>query len=153
LATIEALDRVRAPYPRPGATRRRRAAADDLLGFFGLDDLADKQITELPLGATKLLELAKVFAGHPRVVLLDEPFAGLSHGEGALRVDLIAKRRDHTGAGVVIVEHDVPLLLESCDQLTVLDYGTVVAQGLPHEVTKSTEVRAAYLGEVVEEVG
>jgi ABC-type branched-subunit amino acid transport system ATPase component len=153
LATIEALERVRVPYPRPGATRRRRAAADELLAFFGLDELADKQVTELPLGATKLLELAKVFAGHPRVVLLDEPFAGLSTGEGALRVDLIAARRELTGAGVVIVEHDVPLLLESCDQLTVLDYGTVVANGAPDEVMKSPEVRAAYMGEVVEAVG
>ena len=93
-----------------------------------------------------------MFAGRPTVVLLDEPFAGLTHSEAKPRVDLISRRREETGAGVVIVEHDVPLLLEACERLTVLDYGTVVAQGEPQQVMSSAEVRAAYMGEVVEEV-
>jgi branched-chain amino acid transport system ATP-binding protein len=135
------------------AARRRRAEVDELLGFFGLDDVADTQVTDLPLGTTKLLELAKVFAGRPKVVLLDEPFAGLTASEAKPRVELIARRRAEVNAAVVIVEHDVPLLLESCDSLTVLDYGVVVAQGDPHEVMASAEVRAAYMGEVVEGVG
>ena len=153
LATVEAIERVKAVIQSRRAARRRRAEVDELLGFFGLDDVADTQVTDLPLGTTKLLELAKVFAGHPKVVLLDEPFAGLSASEAKPRVELIAKRRAEANAAVVIVEHDVLLLLESCDRLTVLDYGVVVAQGDPHEVMASAEVRAAYMGEVVEGAG
>jgi sulfate-transporting ATPase len=152
IATIEAIEKVKAVIAPPRAMRRRRAEAGELLAFFGLEDVADTQVTDLPLGTTKLLELAKVFAGKPKVVLLDEPFAGLTHSEAKPRVELIARRREETGAGVVIVEHDVPLLLEACERLTVLDYGTVVAQGESHSVMASAEVRAAYMGEVVEEV-
>jgi branched-chain amino acid transport system ATP-binding protein len=151
LSTIEALERVWSPVPRPGVARKRRAEADELLGFFRLDEVADVQVTDLPLGTTKLLELAKVFAGAPKVVLLDEPFAGLSAGEAAQRVELIAERRNKTGTGVVIVEHDVPLLLETCDTLTVLDAGQIVANGEPHAVMSDSAVREAYMGEVVEE--
>ena len=150
LGTIEALEGVRTPFVRPRAARRRRAAADELLDYFGLEDVADTQVTALPLGTTKLLELAKVFAGDPRVVLLDEPFAGLSTGEAGERVRLIAERRGLSGAGVVIVEHDVPLLLESCDTLTVLDAGRVVANGEPHAVMSDAAVREAYMGEIAE---
>jgi branched-chain amino acid transport system ATP-binding protein len=152
LATIEALEHVKVPFPRPSVARRRREEADELLGFFGLDDVADTQVTELPLGTTKLLELAKVFAGSPRVVLLDEPFAGLSTGEATPRVALIAERRRASETAVVIVEHDVPLLLAACDLLTVLDAGHVVASGQPDRVMSDQSVREAYMGEVVVEV-
>ena len=82
-------------------------------------------------------------------MLLDEPFAGLSHGEALSRVALIDACRRESGVAVVIVEHDVPVLLRSCDQLTVLDHGSVVADGRPHDVMASDEVRRAYMGEVV----
>jgi branched-chain amino acid transport system ATP-binding protein len=152
LATIEALERVWFPFPRPKATGRRRAEADELLAFFGLEEAADIQVTELPLGTTKLLELAKVFAGAPKVVLLDEPFAGLSSVEGAERVKLISERRRLTNTGVVIVEHDVPLLLATCDTVTVLDAGHVVATGEPEVVMADQAVRDAYMGDVTKEI-
>jgi ABC-type branched-subunit amino acid transport system ATPase component len=151
LATVEAVEKVWAPFPLPASARRRRAQADELLEFFGLDEVADTQVTDLPLGTTKLLELAKVFAGSPKVVLLDEPFAGLSTAEARERVRLISERRKHSRAGVVIVEHDVPLLLDLCDTLTVLDTGAVVVCGPPHEVMSDPAVREAYMGDVVEE--
>ena len=75
---------------------------------------------------------------------------GLSAGEAGDRVRLIAERRGLSGAGVVIVEHDVPLLLETCDTLTVLDAGRVVANGEPYTVMSDSGVREAYMGEVVE---
>lgn len=152
LATIEALERVRTPLVRPATARRRAQEVAELLGHFQLDEYADVQVTELPLGITKLLELAKVFAGNPKVVLLDEPFAGLSTGEARDRVELLAARREATGVGVVIVEHDVPLLLESCDRLSVLDAGRIVVSGEPSTVMASASVREAYMGEVVEDV-
>jgi ABC-type branched-subunit amino acid transport system ATPase component len=152
LATIEALEHAKAPFPRPSIAHRRRAEADELLDFFGLNDVADTQVTDLPLGTTKLLELAKVFAGSPKVVLLDEPFAGLTTNEAEPRVELIARRREVSNAGVVIVEHDVPLLVSVCDTLTVLDAGQVVASGKPDDVMSDASVREAYMGEVVTEV-
>ena len=151
IATIEALEKVWAPLPTPRASGRRRAEADELLAFFNLEEVADTQVTDLPLGTTKLLELAKVFAGSPKVVLLDEPFAGLSSGEAVSRVGLISERREQANCGVVIVEHDVPLLLESCNRITVLDAGQIVAAGEPHGVMSDPAVREAYMGEVVEE--
>jgi branched-chain amino acid transport system ATP-binding protein len=151
LATIEAIERVRTPFPRRAASRHRRAEADELLRFFGLDDVAYTQVTDLPLGVTKLLEMAKVFAGRPKVVLLDEPFAGLTTEEATPRVELIAERRKLSNTGVVIVEHDVPLLLAVCDTLSVLDAGKVVAFGDPRQVMSDPEVREAYMGEVLEE--
>ncbi len=151
LATIEAIERVRTPFPRRAASRNRRAEADELLRFFGLDDVAYTQVTDLPLGVTKLLEMAKVFAGRPKVVLLDEPFAGLTTEEATPRVELIAERRKLSNTGVVIVEHDVPLLLAVCDTLSVLDAGKVVAFGDPRQVMSDPEVREAYMGEVLEE--
>ena len=151
IATIEALEKVWAPVPTPRASGRRRAEADELLAFFNLEEVADTQVTDLPLGTTKLLELAKVFAGSPKVVLLDEPFAGLSSGEAVSRVGLISERREQANCGVVIVEHDVPLLLESCNRITVLDAGQIVAAGEPHGVMSDPAVREAYMGEVVEE--
>ncbi len=150
LATVEALERVHVPFPRASATRRRRAEADELLAFFGLQEVAATQVTDLPLGTTKLLELAKVFAGHPAVVLLDEPFAGLTTDEAEPRVDLIVERSRQEGTGVVIIEHDVDLLMRSCDVLSVLEAGRVVAAGKPGEVMADAAVREAYLGDAGE---
>lgn len=150
LATIEALDRVHVPFPRPSNTRRRRAEADELLAFFGLQGVARTQVTELPLGTAKLLELAKVFAGRPAVVLLDEPFAGLTTAEAEPRVELIAERSRQEGIGVVIIEHDVELLMRACHVLSVLEAGHVVSTGKPEKVMNDPVVRQAYLGDVEE---
>lgn len=149
LATVEALARVKTPYPRRSRAVARRAQADELLAFFEIERYADQSVSELPLGITKMLEIAKVFAGEPRLVLLDEPFAGLNDREGADRVAMVLRRRELTGAAVVIVEHDVPLLVEACDGLTVLDQGKVVATGEPTAVITDRDVLVAYLGEVV----
>ncbi len=150
LATVEALEQVHAPFPRAKASRRRRAEADELLAFFGLRNVADTQVTDLPLGTTKLLELAKVFAGHPRVVLLDEPFAGLTTDEAEPRVELIVERSQQEGCGVVVIEHDVDLLMRSCNVLSVLEAGHVVAAGRPEDVMADAAVRGAYLGDAGE---
>jgi len=150
LATIEALGQVHTPFPRPSASRRRRAEADELLEFFGLSAVANTQVTELPLGTTKLLELAKVFAGHPRVVLLDEPFAGLTTDEAEPRVELIVQRSHQERCGVVIIEHDIDLLMRSCGVLSVLEAGHVVATGRPEDVMADAAVRGAYLGDAQE---
>lgn len=150
LGSLEALARVRTPFPRRKAERRRRDDADDLLSYFGLSDVADHSIAALPLGTVKLVELAKVFAGQPSVVLLDEPFAGLSRGEAELRAKLINRRSVDTGAAVVIVEHDVPLLMRTVSMLLVLEHGRRIAFGRPEAVMSDQLVRDAYLGDVTE---
>lgn len=148
LATVEALENVKTPFAGPAKNRRRRRETEEVLVAFGLEPFADQQVTELPLGLTKLLEMAKVFAGSPRIVLLDEPFAGLSTAEAAPRVELVKARIALQGTGVVIIEHDVPLLMEVCHSMTVLDGGRVVATGPPGEVMSDAAVRAAYLGDL-----
>jgi ABC-type branched-subunit amino acid transport system ATPase component len=153
LATVEALEPFRISYPRRSRSAARRRQADELLEFFGMSEFADHAVTEMPLGTTKRLELAKVFSGEPQLVLLDEPFAGLSTYEATDRVRLLRLRCQALGAALVIVEHDVVLLLASCDQLSVLDYGNVIAHGSPNDVISQPNVREAYLGDLIEEVG
>jgi branched-chain amino acid transport system ATP-binding protein len=152
LAAIEALDGVRVPYPRRRTAAERRRRANELLQHFGLEAEADRQANLLPFGTAKLLELAKVFAGTPRVVLLDEPFAGLSTPEALGRVELARQRGVDAGTALVIVEHDLPLMQETCARVLVLDYGNLIADGPPQEVMEKAEVKSAYLGETVQDV-
>jgi ABC-type branched-subunit amino acid transport system ATPase component len=147
LGALEALERVRSPFPRRAAVRRRQEEVDRLLDTFGLLDEADLSVTELPLGTVKRVELAKVFAGRPRVVLLDEPFAGLSRAEARDRASLITRQAADTGAAVLIVEHDVPLLMNTVHTLLVLEQGRRIALGPPGSVMSDPAVRAAYLGD------
>ncbi|MGY1773727.1 ABC transporter ATP-binding protein [Blastococcus sp. SYSU D00813] len=147
LGTLEALERVRSAFPRRAAVRRRHEEVDRLLAAFGLGDVADLSVTDMPLGTVKLVELAKVFAGEPRVVLLDEPFAGLSRAEARERAVLITGRAAETGAAVLIVEHDVPLLMDTVTTLLVLERGRRIALGPPQTVMSDPVVRAAYLGD------
>jgi branched-chain amino acid transport system ATP-binding protein len=150
LGTLEALARVRTPFPRRRAAEARRDQVDELLQYFGLTDAAEQSIADLPLGTVKLVELAKVFAGGPSVVLLDEPYAGLSRGEAEERAQLILRRTDLVGAAVVIVEHDVPLLMRTVGSLLVLEQGRRLAFGSPDDVMADPLVRRAYLGDAVE---
>ena len=150
LGTLEALARVRTPFPRRRAAQARRDEADALLAYFGLTGAANDSIADLPLGTVKLVELAKVFAGQPSVVLLDEPFAGLSRGEAEERAALIVKRTEETGAAVVIVEHDLPLLMRTVSALLVLEQGRRLAFGAPAVVMKEPAVLSAYLGNTPE---
>ncbi|WP_409332371.1 ABC transporter ATP-binding protein [Trujillonella humicola] len=147
LGTLEALERVRSPFPRRAAVRRRQAEVDRLLGAFGLEAAADLSVTDLPLGTVKRVELAKVFAGRPSVVLLDEPFAGLSRAEARDRAGLITRQAAEHGAAVLIVEHDVPLLMDTATTLLVLERGRRIALGPPQAVMADPVVRAAYLGD------
>jgi branched-chain amino acid transport system ATP-binding protein len=150
LGTLEALARVRTPFPRRRAAEARREQVDELLQYFGLVDAAEQSIADLPLGTVKLVELAKVFAGEPKVVLLDEPFAGLSRGEAEERAQLILRRTALVGAAVVIVEHDVPLLMRTVGALLVLEQGRRLAFGSPDDVMADPLVRRAYLGDAVD---
>jgi ABC-type branched-subunit amino acid transport system ATPase component len=151
LGTLEALEREWRFFRSRRGARERSAQVLELAELFGLVPYIDQPIAGLPLGTTKLVEMAKVFAGSPRCVLLDEPFAGLAQSEAEERADLLRQIRADTGVAVVVVEHDVPLLLRMVDELMVLDTGRLLAVGDPQEVLAMPRVREAYLGSL--EVG
>ncbi|MFD1333132.1 ATP-binding cassette domain-containing protein [Methylopila musalis] len=116
-----------------------------LLAYVGLSDFADVRASHLPFGHQRRLEIARALALGPRVLLLDEPAAGLTHAEilglGRLIRDLAAR-----GVTVLLVEHHVDLIFAVCEQVTVLDYGKLVMSGAGEEAQRDPRVRAAYLG-------
>jgi ABC-type branched-subunit amino acid transport system ATPase component len=120
--------------------------ADEALDQCGIRDLAQARPLELSTGQRRLVELARVCAGHFRMLLLDEPSSGLDGNEterfGEILLDLIRER----GLGILIVEHDMSLVMSVCDYLYVLDFGKPIFEGTPTEVQSSPIVRAAYLG-------
>ena len=128
------------------AVRQHREYAAGLLAEVGLSDRAEQLAGSLPYGLQRRLEIARALAGQPRLLLLDEPLAGLARGEGAdltaLVVRLAARR-----ITVLLVEHDVASVLQVSDRVVVLDHGTLLADGAPATVVKDPAVRAAYLGE------
>jgi branched-chain amino acid transport system ATP-binding protein len=119
--------------------------ADELLERVGIARVADKRVESLPTGTARLVELARALATAPKVLLLDEPSSGLDEQEtdalGALLHELTAG-----GLGVLLVEHDMPLVMEACSFINVLDFGRIIAQGTPHEIQNDPSVQRAYLG-------
>jgi len=125
--------------------REARRAALGLLDFVGLADQADSPSRDLPFGWQRLLEIARALAAEPRVLLLDEPAAGLNPVESERLGDLILQIRGQ-GVTILMVEHDMGMTMRICDRIVVLDRGRLLAEGLPREIQRHPEVLAAYLG-------
>ena len=125
--------------------REARERAMELLGFVGLQDLAEKRSGDLAFGWQRLLEIARALASQPNLLLLDEPAAGLNAVETRLLGELIQKIREQ-GITVVLVEHDMNLTMEISDRILVLDQGRRLAEGSPREVQTNEAVMSAYLG-------
>lgn len=123
-----------------------REAVDGLLAALGLEAVADRPASSLPLGTGRLVEVARAVASDPRVLLLDEPSSGLDvHETGQLARMLAQLRADH-GVALLLVEHNVELVLDLADRVTVLDFGKVIAEDTPASIRTSTAVQSAYLG-------
>ncbi len=122
---------------------------ESLLAEFGLSDRLDEQSDKLPYGLQKMLGLVMAFATGPRVLLLDEPAAGLERAERH-HVDLFVQHVRDAGASVLIVEHDMDLIRRMCPRILVLDAGVLLADGPPAEVLARPDVIAAYLGDTEE---
>lgn len=116
------------------------------LEFTGISDLASVKAANLPFGQGRFLEIARAMALDPRIILMDEPAAGLNSKETAGLAVIIDKIRN-SGVTVVLVEHDMELVMEICNSIVVLDLGRKLAEGTPREIQENPDVIAAYLGE------
>jgi sulfate-transporting ATPase len=115
--------------------------------MFGLGPDLDRRPSELPYGRRRQVAIARAVAGNPSILLLDEPAAGLNEVETADLGALVRRLAESWGMGILLVEHDVPMLTTVCDRLVVIDFGSVIARGTPAEMRSDPRVVAAYLGE------
>ena len=119
---------------------------DQLIALLGLSAFCDKYVAQLSTGTRRIVELGSLVAQRSRLMFLDEPSAGIAQKEAEALGPLLARVRDATGAALVIVEHDIPLLSGTCDRMVAMDLGRVIAIGAPREVIHHPEVVASYLG-------
>jgi branched-chain amino acid transport system ATP-binding protein len=131
--------------PAMAAERRERARVEALLAELGIADLRDHEVSTLPYGQLRRVEIARALAAEANVLLLDEPTSGMNHSERAKIGSIIHAMRDQ-GLTQLIVEHDVRFISTVCDSVVVLNFGTVIAQGKPADVLSDEKVTEAYLG-------
>ena len=119
----------------------------ELLKILELDQYADYKASNLPYGAQRRLEIARALATNPKLLLLDEPAAGMNPQETEELMAMIRFVRDHFNIAVLLIEHDMRLVMGICERITVLNYGMMLAQGTPEEIQSNPEVIKAYLGD------
>jgi len=129
------------------AEREMTEKALELLTIFHLEDKAELLSANLPYGQQRKLEIARALATNMKVLLLDEPAAGMNPTETAELLECINTIRDRFGIAILLIEHDMSLVMNICERIQVIDYGQTIAAGLPEEIARNPKVIAAYLGE------
>ena len=134
--------------PRYWKTEKElKQKALDLLSIFHLEEKADYIASNLPYGQQRKLEIARALATDMKLLLLDEPAAGMNPTETVELLDCINAIRDRFGIAILLIEHDMSLVMNICERIQVIDYGVTIAEGLPEEIAKNPKVIAAYLGQ------
>jgi ABC-type branched-subunit amino acid transport system ATPase component len=133
----------------PWATRAERAkrqALNQVTGAFGIERFRHHRIAHLSTGTRRVVDLASIVLAHPRLLLLDEPTAGIAQREAEAFVPLLRRLHEVVDTTIVLVEHDVPLVFELCTQVVMMETGEVVSAGTPDHVRNDPRALAAYLG-------
>jgi ABC-type branched-subunit amino acid transport system ATPase component len=136
---------LQAPWARR-SERSKRAALDQVLGSFGLDRFRRHRIAHLSTGTRRVVDLASIVLARPRLLLLDEPTAGIAQREAEAFVPLLRRLHVLADTTIVLVEHDVPLVFELCSKVVMMETGSVVSSGTPDQVRRDPRALAAYLG-------
>ena len=137
-----------------GSDRAMEEAANEkarcILEFFGLRDLADELASNLPHGHQRALGMAVALAADPKLMLLDEPFTGMNAKETRRMASLVRRLRDERGVTIMLIEHDMQAVMGLCEIITVMNFGTRLAEGTPDQVRANPAVIEAYLGSAVD---
>jgi branched-chain amino acid transport system ATP-binding protein len=138
------------PSFQRGEERLVRESLEELR-LFGLEDRAGALATSLPYGDQRRLEIVRALALKPKLLLLDEPTAGMNSTESSFVLDLIRRIRDQYQLTIILVEHNMPLVMRLCERIQVLNYGQIIAEGTPEKVRGDPRVIESYLGQVEED--